>query len=187
MQHLITRIARILRSPRGALGLFVALVLGTRLWRWHPGALGRRGRRIGRDRRRSNGFCAPGCRRRHLLGNVIPDEARAGWERGHVSGSEHYHTRSNPLAPRAKASDIVVVLDRSGSMAADNRLPYAKEAVRRLVRQLQADDRFALITFDSVAVVDTELTPVTDAVRERICGGLMPSIPGPRRISVTAC
>ena len=34
--------------------------------------------------------------------------------------------------------------------------------------QLQADDRFALITFDSVAVVDTELTPVTDAARERI-------------------
>src|SRR5262249_23231834 len=29
-------------------------------------------------------------------------------------------------------------------------------------------DRFALITFDSVAVVDTELTPVTDAARERI-------------------
>jgi Ca-activated chloride channel family protein len=53
-------------------------------------------------------------------------------------------------------------------MAAENRLPYAKEAVRRLLRQLQADDRFALITFDSVAVVDTELTPVTDDARERI-------------------
>jgi Ca-activated chloride channel family protein len=73
------------------------------------------------------------------------------------------------LSPsRAQASDIVVVLDRSGSMAAENRLPYAKEAVRRLLRQLHTDDRFALITFDSVAVVDTELTPVTDAARERI-------------------
>ena len=29
MKHLVTRIAQILRSPRGALGLFVALVLGT--------------------------------------------------------------------------------------------------------------------------------------------------------------
>ena len=29
MQHLITRITRILRSPRGALGLFAALVMGT--------------------------------------------------------------------------------------------------------------------------------------------------------------
>ena len=55
-------------------------------------------------------------------------------------------TPSATLSPsRVKASDIVVVLDRSGSMAAENRLPYAKEAVRRLVRQLQADDRFALI------------------------------------------
>jgi Ca-activated chloride channel family protein len=78
-------------------------------------------------------------------------------------------TPSVTLSPsRVKASDIVVVLDRSGSMAADNRLPYAQEAVRRLVRQLHADDRFALITFDSVAVVDTEFTPVTDTVRERI-------------------
>jgi len=78
-------------------------------------------------------------------------------------------TPAATLSPSSvKASDIVVVLDRSGSMAAENRLPYAKEAVRRLVRQLQAEDRFALITFDSVAVVDTELTPVTDAARERI-------------------
>src|SRR5262249_5058874 len=30
------------------------------------------------------------------------------------------------------------------------------------------EDRFALITFDSVAVVDTELTSVTDAAREGI-------------------
>jgi Ca-activated chloride channel family protein len=63
-------------------------------------------------------------------------------------------------------------------MAADNRLPYAKEAVRSLVRRLQADDRFALITFDSVAVVSTELTPVTDAVREQILRRLEAIQPG---------
>jgi Ca-activated chloride channel family protein len=63
-------------------------------------------------------------------------------------------------------------------MAAENRLPYAKEAVLRLVRQLQADDRFALITFDTVAVVDTELTPVTDAARERILRRLQTIQPG---------
>jgi Ca-activated chloride channel family protein len=53
-------------------------------------------------------------------------------------------------------------------MAADNRLPYAKEAVRSLVSRLQADDRFALVTFDSVAAVNTELTHVTDTVRQQI-------------------
>jgi len=78
----------------------------------------------------------------------------------------------------AKASDVVVVLDRSGSMAAENRLPYAKEAVRHLVRRLQADDRFALITFDSVAVVHTELTPITDAVRGQILRRLDAVQPG---------
>jgi Ca-activated chloride channel homolog len=63
-------------------------------------------------------------------------------------------------------------------MAADNRLPYAKEAVRSLVSRLQADDRFALVTFDSVAVVNTELTPVTDAVREQIWRRLAAIHPG---------
>jgi Ca-activated chloride channel family protein len=78
----------------------------------------------------------------------------------------------------AKASDVVVVLDRSGSMTADNRLPYAKEAVRGLVSRLQGDDRFALITFDSVAVVNTDLTPVTDTVREQIVRRLEAIQPG---------
>ena len=45
----------------------------------------------------------------------------------------HITTPAATLSPaRAKASDIVIVLDRSGSMAAENRLPYAKEAIRRL-------------------------------------------------------
>ena len=88
-------------------------------------------------------------------------------------------TPAATLSPaRVKASDIVVVLDRSGSMAAENRLPYAKEAIRRLVQRLSADDRFALITFDSVAVVDTELTPVTDTVRERIVRRVQAIHPG---------
>jgi Ca-activated chloride channel family protein len=67
-----------------------------------------------------------------------------------------------------RASDIVVVLDRSGSMAADNKLPYAKEAVRNLVGRLQEDDRLALITFDSSALVNTPLVHMTEAVREQL-------------------
>jgi Ca-activated chloride channel family protein len=67
-----------------------------------------------------------------------------------------------------RASDIVVVLDRSGSMAAENRLPYAKEAVRSLMGRLQESDRLALITFDSSATVNTPLVPMTEAVREQL-------------------
>jgi Ca-activated chloride channel family protein len=72
-----------------------------------------------------------------------------------------------PAAGR-RASDIVVVLDRSGSMAAGNRLPYAKEAIRSVIGRLQADDRFALITFDSSATLQTGFVQVTDAVRESL-------------------
>jgi Ca-activated chloride channel family protein len=77
-----------------------------------------------------------------------------------------------------RPSDIVVVLDRSGSMAADNKLPYAKEAVRQVVSRLQATDRFALVTFDAQAAVTTALTPVTPEVREQIAGQLDSMRPG---------
>jgi Ca-activated chloride channel family protein len=88
-------------------------------------------------------------------------------------------TPAAPLsASGAKASDMVVVLDRSGSMAADNRLPYAKEAVRSLVSRLHAEDRFALVTFDSVAVVNIDLSPVTEAMREQIVQRLHTIQPG---------
>jgi Ca-activated chloride channel family protein len=53
-------------------------------------------------------------------------------------------------------------------MAAENRLPYAKEAVRSLIGQLREDDRLALITFDTSATVNTPLVPMTEAVREQL-------------------
>ena len=166
MQHLITRITRILRSPRVALGLFAALVVGTAAVALAPKALG------------GGGGASAGT----AAGPTVHQGTDGVTFSGTLSqtklvqgGNGVMYLDLNITTPAAtlssssvKASDIVVVLDRSGSMAADNRLPYAKEAVRRLVRQLQAEDRFALITFDSVAVVDTELTPVTDAARERI-------------------
>jgi Ca-activated chloride channel homolog len=154
MPHLITRIARILRSPRGSLGLFVALIVGTTAIALAPRATGGGG-----------GAGADGV----TLSGMLSQTKLVQGGNGVMYLDLSLTTPSAMLSPsRVQASDIVVVLDRSGSMAADNRLPYAQEAVRRLVRQLQADDRFALITFDSVAVVDTELTPVTDAARERI-------------------
>jgi Ca-activated chloride channel homolog len=154
MQPFITRITRILYSPRGALGLFIALVVGTAAVSLAPQATG------GGGRGGADGVTFSG---------TLSQTKLVQGGNGTMYLDLSITTPAATLSPsRAQASDIVVVLDRSGSMASENRLPYAKEAVRRLVRQLQADDRFALITFDSVAVVDTELTPVTDAARERI-------------------
>jgi Ca-activated chloride channel homolog len=169
MQHLITRIARILHSPRGALGLFVALVLGTTALALAPrGTGGGGGGASGETVGGPTAFVHQGADG-VIFSGTLPQTKLVQGGNGVVYLDLSITTPAATLSPSsAKASDIVVVLDRSGSMAADNRLPYAKEAVRHLVRQLGADDRLALITFDSVAVVDTELTPVTDAVRERI-------------------
>src|SRR5712691_12915146 len=188
MQHLITRITRILRSPRGALGLFIALVLGTAAFALAPKATGGgRGGTSGETAGGSTAFVHQGANGIAFSGTLSQTKLVQGGN-GVMYLDLSITTPSATLSPsRVKASDIVVVLDRSGSMAADNRLPYAKEAVRRLVHQLQADDRFALITFDSVAVVDTELTPVTDAARERIVRRVNALQLGPRRTSATAC
>lgn len=59
------------------------------------------------------------------------------------------------------ASDIVVVLDRSGSMSAAQKMPYAKQAIYSLVSKLNPEDRFALVSFDSHARVDFALAPMT--------------------------
>ena len=166
MQHLITRIARILRSPRGALGLFAALVVGTAAVALAPKAIGGGG---GASAGTAAGPTVHQGTDGVTFSGTLSQTKLVQGGNGVMYLELNITTPAATLSPSSvKASDIVVVLDRSGSMAAENRLPYAKEAVRRLVRQLQAEDRFALITFDSVAVVDTELTPVTDAARERI-------------------
>lgn len=179
MKHLVTRIAQILRSPRGALGLFVALVLGTTAVVLAPKATGGGG----------GGPVAGSAGEPTSFSNLDTNGVTFS---GTLSQTKLVHsgngviyldlTIATPAAALsssgAKASDVVVVLDRSGSMAAENRLPYAKEAVRRLVSRLQADDRFALITFDSVAAVNTELTPITDAVRTQILRRLEAIQPG---------
>ena len=164
MQYLIIRISRILRAPGWALGLFVALIVGTAAVALAPRATGG-GASAGTA---AGPTVHQGTDGVTFSGTLSQTNLVQGGN-GVMYLDLSITTPAATLSPSSvKASDIVVVLDRSGSMAAENRLPYAKEAVRRLVRQLQADDRFALITFDSVAVVDTELTPVTDAARERI-------------------
>src|SRR5262249_7377510 len=179
MKHLIIRIAQILHSPRGALGLFAALVLGTAALVLAPRATGGGG---GGPLAGSAG--GPASFINHDVNGVTFSGTLS--QTKLVQGSNATLSLDLTIATPpaalassgAKASDVVVVLDRSGSMAAENRLPYAKEAVRSLVSRLQAEDRFALITFDSVAVVNTELTPVTDTVRKQILRRLEAIQPG---------
>ncbi len=67
-----------------------------------------------------------------------------------------------------QATDLIVVLDHSGSMAADNRLPFAKQALRALLEQLTVEDRFGLVVFDSNAAIASGLVPVDADSRSRL-------------------
>ena len=66
---------------------------------------------------------------------------------------------------------LVVVLDRSGSMAG-GRLDGAKAALTALVDRLDPADRFGLVTFDDEVKVEIAAAPMTDkhAAKQRIAG-----------------
>ena len=67
-----------------------------------------------------------------------------------------------------RASDLIVVLDRSGSMSGANKMPYAKAAIRDLLSRLQSNDRFALVSFSNNAVVHSPLVAVDADRREQL-------------------
>ena len=54
-------------------------------------------------------------------------------------------------------TDLIVVLDRSGSMGEDNKWHYATQAAHSLLDRLAPDDRIALVTFHSNAQVASQL------------------------------
>ena len=59
-------------------------------------------------------------------------------------------------------TDTIIVLDRSGSMAEDNKWAFATQAVHSLLDRLTPSDRIALITFDTGARVQSRLIPASE-------------------------
>jgi Ca-activated chloride channel homolog len=85
-----------------------------------------------------------------------------------VEGNEGLSALIELTAPEAPAQDtdgtpstLVVVLDRSGSMAGD-RLEGAKRALLSLVDRLSPTDRFGLVTFEDQTRVDVPAGTLTD-------------------------
>jgi len=66
--------------------------------------------------------------------------------------------------PRRVATDLVVVLDRSGSMSGPP-LAHAKAAIRQLVAELRDEDRFALVTYASDAAYALPMRSATNDAR----------------------
>lgn len=52
-----------------------------------------------------------------------------------------------------KPLNVAVVIDRSGSMADEGKIDYAKSALRTLINQLTSDDIFSLVSYDDVIEV----------------------------------
>jgi Ca-activated chloride channel family protein len=83
-----------------------------------------------------------------------------------------------PSATMGRPTDLVVILDRSGSMSDPRKLPFAKAALLEVLNRLSPADRFALVSFSDGARVDAPLTPVSPAFKERlreVVGGLWPA------------
>lgn len=69
-----------------------------------------------------------------------------------------------------QATDMVIVLDRSGSMAGPEKMPFAKEAIRDVLSRLHEQDRFALVSFSEHAILHSPLVPVDASERENLNG-----------------
>ncbi|MEZ6185846.1 MAG: VWA domain-containing protein [Planctomycetota bacterium] len=54
---------------------------------------------------------------------------------------------AEPPAGQRPASNLVFLLDVSGSMSSDDKLPLLKQALRQLTRQLRAQDRVAIVVY----------------------------------------
>jgi Ca-activated chloride channel family protein len=69
---------------------------------------------------------------------------------------------------RVEPKDIVFVLDKSGSMRADNKIAQAREALTYCLRSLNAGDRFGIISFnDRVDKYAEKLVPFNEQEKEK--------------------
>ncbi len=75
-------------------------------------------------------------------------------------------------------TDMIVVLDRSGSMGEGDKWPLATHAIQALLDRLDSNDRVALISFDDEARIDAPLTWARGREVERLRGIVRGLAPG---------
>ena len=79
--------------------------------------------------------------------------------------------RAKPVDDRgARRRNLVLLLDVSGSMADDNKLPLVKTAMRMFVDTLRDDDRIAIVVYAGASGMALPSTPGSQ--RERIHGAI---------------
>ncbi len=65
---------------------------------------------------------------------------------------------------KRKNIDMIIVLDRSGSMQG-KKILFAKKAIHRLVNLLSDGDRIALVSYSNGVSIDSSLVPVTNEIK----------------------
>ena len=88
--------------------------------------------------------------------------AAAPWAESHRLVRILFKSREVTLAARAPAN-LVFLIDVSGSMSPENRLPLVKESLRLLVGKLRPDDRVAIVTYAGNSGLALPSTPVAQA------------------------
>jgi Ca-activated chloride channel family protein len=103
-----------------------------------------------------------------VSGHLIQNKVLQGSE-GHVGLNLTLQAAELPATDDwgVRNVDMVIVLDRSGSMKG-RKIEDARRAVLELLSSLSAEDRFALITYSDGVHITSGLSNVTDANRVRI-------------------
>lgn len=81
---------------------------------------------------------------------IHTDLATCPWKKGHLLARIGLQGKQVPAAD-LPASNLVFLLDVSGSMYADNKLPLVKQAFKVLVQQLRPQDRVAIVVYAGAA------------------------------------
>ncbi len=74
--------------------------------------------------------------------------------------------RARDLGGERKAMNLVFLVDVSGSMRPANRLPLVQRSLQLLTRNLETNDRIAIVTYSGSSQIALPSTPVSD--RQRI-------------------
>ena len=108
--------------------------------------------------------------------NIVTELTRAPWNTSHQLMRVTLKAKDMPTA-KLKASNLVFLIDVSGSMMGPGRLPLVKASLRMLVDQLRAVDHVAIVTYAGSAGVKLESTPgdekmkIKSAIDELEAGG----------------
>jgi Ca-activated chloride channel family protein len=108
--------------------------------------------------------------------NIVTELTKAPWNITHQLMRVTLKAKDIPTA-NLKASNLVFLIDVSGSMMGPGRLPLVKASLKMLVDQLRAVDHVAIVTYAGSAGVKLESTPgdekmkIKSAIEELEAGG----------------